>query len=131
MRRWSMIRILATAGFLVMTLGGCTASESLTLDDNGERVALTPGDTIEVNLEGNATTGFTWELIDLDPTVITTDGEAVYEIEDTELVGTGGVWTWILVAQQPGECAVRFVYHRSWEDEQPEATFSFTVNVSE
>ncbi len=126
-----MTRILALAGLLVMTLGGCTVSSSLTLDDNGERLALAPGDTIEVTLEGNATTGFSWQLVDLDPTVITTEGAAVYETKDTELVGAGGAWTWTLVAQQPGECVVRFVYHRSWEDDQPEASFSFTANVSE
>jgi inhibitor of cysteine peptidase len=126
-----MIRILAIAGFLAVMLGGCSAPSSLTLDDNGERVALASGDTIEVTLEGNATTGFSWELVDHDPTVITTEGEAVYETADTELVGAGGTWTWTLVAQQPGECVVRFVYHRSWEDEQPEATFLFTANVSE
>ncbi len=126
-----MIRILATAGFLVVALGGCSTSESLTLDSNGERVTLASGDTIEVTLEGNATTGFSWELVDYDPMVVTTEGEAVYESEDTELVGVGGAWTWTLVAQEPGECVVQFVYRRSWEDEQPEATFSFTANVTE
>ncbi len=103
----------------------------MTLDNNGERVALGPGDTIEVHLEGNATTGFNWELVDLDPKVISTEGEPVYETADTDLVGTAGTWIWTLVAQQPGECVVQFVYHRSWEDEQPEATFSFTANVTE
>jgi predicted secreted protein len=131
MWRWSTIRILALAGLFVMMFGGCSASSSLTLDDNGERVVLAPVDTIEVTLEGNATTGFRWELVDFDPTVITTEGEAVYETDDAELVGSGGAWTWTLVARQPGECVVRFGYHRSWEDEQPEATFSFTANVSE
>jgi inhibitor of cysteine peptidase len=131
MWRWRMIRIFALAGLLVVTLSGCSASSSLTLDDNGERVALAPGDTIEVTLEGNPTTGFRWELVDSDPTVITTEGEAVYETQDAELVGAGGAWTWTLVAQQPGECVVQFGYHRSWEDEQPEATFSFTANVSD
>jgi inhibitor of cysteine peptidase len=126
-----MIRILALAGLLAVTPGGCSASSSLKLDDNGERVVLAPGDRIEVTLEGNATTGFSWELVDLNPTVITTEGGLVYETEDTELVGVGGAWTWTFVAQQPGECVVRFVYHRTWEDEKAEATFSFTVTVSE
>ncbi len=126
-----MLRLLATAGLVVVGLAGCSTSESLTLDSNGERVTLASGDTIEVTLEGNATTGFSWELVDHDPTVITTEGDAVYESAETELVGAGGTWTWTLVAQQPGECVVRFVYHRDWEDEQPQETFSFTANVSE
>jgi predicted secreted protein len=90
-----------------------------------------PVDTIEVMLEGNATTGFTWELVDLDATVIAAEGDPAYEVEDSELVGAGGTWTWTLVAQRPGGCIVRFAYHRAWEDEQPEATFSFTADVVE
>ena len=126
-----MIRAFALVASLVVMLAGCSASRSLGLDDDGTRVALRPGDEIEVTLEGNATTGFSWELVEFDPAVITALAEPVYEETDTDLVGAGGKWTWTLAAQEPGECAVRFIYHRTWEDEPPEATFAFIATVNQ
>ena len=126
-----MIRVIALMAFLVAMVAGCSASRSLSLDDDGTRVTLRPGDEIEVTLEGDATTGFGWELVEFDPAVITALAEPVYEEADTDLVGVGGKWTWTLAAQQPGECAVRFIYHRTWEDEPPEATFAFIATVNQ
>jgi len=126
-----MIRGIALMAFLVVMVAGCSASRSLSLDDDGNRVTLRTGDEIEVTLEGNATTGFSWELVEFDPAVITALAEPVYEETDTDLVGAGGKWTWTLAAQEPGECAVRFIYHRTWEDEPPEATFAFIATVNQ
>ena len=124
---------VACCVFLAMAiLPGCSSPvETLTLDDDGVRVVLSEGDTIEVALDGNATTGFSWVLVEFDDDVVAVEGDSAYEVEDTELVGVGGTWTWVLVARQPGETIVRFAYQRSWEDEPPEATFSFTVSVSD
>jgi predicted secreted protein len=126
-----MIRVFALLASLVVMLAGCSASRSLGLDDDGNRVALSPGDEIEVTLEGNATAGFSWELVGFDPAVIAALAEPVYEVADTDLIGGGGKWTWTLAAQEPGECEVRFVYHRTWEDKPPEAMFSFTADVNQ
>lgn len=126
-----MIRIFAFLALLAVMLAGCSAGRSLSLDDDGTRVLLRPGDEIKVTLEGNATTGFSWELVESDPAVLNALSEPVYEEANTELIGGGGKWTWRLAALEPGECEVRFVYHRTWEDEPPEATFSFTAKVNQ
>ena len=130
-----IMRALAVACIVCLAMAilpGCSSSaETLTLDDDGARVALSEGDTIEVALDGNATTGFSWVLVEFDDDVVAVEGDPAYEVEDTELVGVGGTWTWVLVARQPGETIVRFAYQRSWEDEPPEATFSFTASVSD
>jgi predicted secreted protein len=129
--RWITIRVLAVLTLLAVTAAGCSASRSLGLEDDGSRVALRSGDEIEITLAGNATTGFSWELVEFDPAVITALDEPVYEEVDTDLVGGGGEWIWTLAAQESGECEVRFVYHRTWEDEPPEETFSFIASVSQ
>ena len=126
-----MIRVFALLALLAVTVAGCSASRSLGLEDDGTRVALRSGDEIEITLAGNATTGFSWELVEFDPAVITALGESVYEEVDTDLVGGGGEWTWTLAAQGSGECEVRFVYDRTWEDEPPEEAFSFFASVSQ
>ena len=129
MRALSMACIVCLA---MAILPGCSSSAAtLTLADDGAHVALSEGDTIEVALDGNATTGFSWILVEFDDDVVAVEGDPVYEVEDAELVGVGGTWTWVLVAHQPGETIVRFAYQRDWEDEPPEAVFSFTVSVSE
>jgi hypothetical protein len=46
-----------------------------------------------------------------------------------DAVGTGGTWTWTLRAVAAGESPVRFVYRRTWEDEDPASVFSFTATV--
>jgi len=126
-----MIHVLAVLAVLVVMVAGCSTSRSLGLEDDGTRVALRSGDEIEITLAGNATTGFSWELVEFDPAVITPLGEPVYEESGPDVAGGGGEWTWTLVAQESGECEVQFVYHRTWEDEPPEETFSFTASVSQ
>jgi predicted secreted protein len=72
-----MIRVFALLASLVVMLAGCSAGRSLGLDDDGNRVALSRGDEIEVTLEGNATAGFSWDLVEFDPAVITALAESV------------------------------------------------------
>ncbi len=115
---------------LLIVAAACTAEgQSLDASNDGTRVHLSPGGEVEVALEGNATTGFIWELVELDPDVIASGNEPAYKETESGAVGDGGSWTWTLVGQEQGECTVRFVYHRPWEDEPPEDTFSFTAVV--
>ena len=126
-----MTRMVVVVTLLMVVAAACSQGSVLTLDDDGDRVSLAPSDEIQVTLAGNATTGFSWELIEYDPAVITPLGEPTYEEDDGELVGAGGEWTWKLRAVAAGDSQVRFVYHRAWEDEQPESVFSFVAAVDE
>ena len=126
-----MTRIVVVAAVLMVVVVACTGNHVLTLGDDGDRVSLAPGDEIQVTLEGNATTGFSWELVEYDSAVIAPLGEPTYDVDDGELAGAGGSWTWTLRAVAAGESPVRFVYHRTWEDEAPESIFSFTAVVGE
>lgn len=126
-----MTRIVLVAAVLMVVVVACTGNHVLTLRDDGDRVLLAPGDEVQVTLEGNATTGFSWELVEYDPTVITPLGEPTYDVDDDELVGAGGSWTWTLRALAAGESPVRFEYHRTWEDETPESILCFTAAVEQ
>lgn len=125
-----MTRVVFVVVLLVVAVA-CAGSRGLSVDDDGTRVSLAPGDEIQVTLEGNATTGFSWELIEYDPAVIAPLGEPTYEESDGEQVGAGGTWTWTLRAAAAGDSPVRFVYHRTWEDEPPESSLSFTAAVGQ
>jgi predicted secreted protein len=122
-------RIIVVLAVLSMLLVACGGDRVLTVDDAGERVSLSQGDELRVTLEGNATTGFIWELSDYDPAVIAPLGEPVYADAGGDRVGAPGEWTWTLRAVGDGESAVSFVYHRTWEDDPPASAFSFTAAV--
>jgi len=124
-----MTRIIALLAIVAVALAACAGTRSLTIDDNEDRVSLSPGDEVQVTLDGNATTGFIWELAEYDSAVIDSLGEPTYEEETGDVVGAGGTWTWTLHAVGEGESMVRFVYHRTWEEKTPESVFSFTAAV--
>jgi len=126
-----MIRVVLSMLLLLAVLGGCSGDRTVTVDNDGDRVSLAPGEEIRVTLDGNITTGFSWELVEYDPLIISPLGDATYEEDGGDTVGAGGRWTWTLQAVAAGETPVRFVYHRTWEEDPPAQTFSFTAVVGQ
>ena len=63
-----VFRIVLIFGLLLTSLSACGASTEVKLDagDAGSQVELNAGQTLVVSLEGNPTTGFTWEAAELD-----------------------------------------------------------------
>jgi len=124
-----MSRMGLVAAFVIIAASACSGRQMLSLGDDGASLSLPPAEEIEATLDGNATTGFSWELVEYDAAVVLPVGEPSYVEVSSDVVGAGGQWTWILHAVDPGQTAVQFVYHRSWEDGPPESTFSFEVIV--
>ena len=128
------IHTMVIASLLLTTLflAACSGNQtvSLTNADTGKTVDLKPGDELEVNLEGNITTGFAWEARDFDSAVLElAGGEPEYKSESS-LVGAGGVFTFRFKAKAAGSTAVHFIYYRSFEpDVPPIETFDVSVNV--
>jgi inhibitor of cysteine peptidase len=97
--------------------------------DNGSQVELKSDQTLVISLEGNPTTGYTWEVAELDEGVLKQVGETEFEAE-SDAVGSGGVQTLRFETVNSGQTDLELVYHRSWEeDEQPADTFSVQVVV--
>lgn len=126
--------ILAAA----IVMSGCNISPqpeptprpALTIADHGGQVELAAGDLIVVTLEGNPSTGYTWEVQDLDTSMFEMVGEPVFESSSPGLVGAGGTLTLTFKALQPGTATLNLVYHRPWETEvEPADAFSVTVVV--
>jgi inhibitor of cysteine peptidase len=97
--------------------------------DAGSTVELRVGDTLEVVLDGNPTTGFSWETAAVDASVLKQLGEPGFQ-PDTSLIGSGGKFTFRFEAVGSGQALLRLIYHRPWEkDVPPEKTFEVTVIV--
>jgi inhibitor of cysteine peptidase len=115
------------AVWLCVSVSG--APVSLSEEDSGSTVELRAGDTMEVVLDGNPTTGFEWETADVDASVLNQLGDPGFE-PYTNLMGSGGKFTFRFEAVASGQTLLKLVYHRPWEtDVPPEKTFEVTVTV--
>ncbi len=113
---------------ILLSTAGC--SSALTAKDNGTAVTVKTGDTFTVKLEGNPSTGYTWEAQDLDTRLLEQVGDAEFSGGVPGMVGSGGDLTLTFKALQPGTTTLTLVYHRPWEkDVDPIDTFSVTVTV--
>lgn len=101
--------------------------------DNGKSFTVETGDTIEVVLPGNPTTGYGWTaaLSDEDAALLEQVGEPEYVADEVaeHIVGSGGQFTLTFKAKAEGEATLKLVYSRSWEDVEPEQTFEVQITV--
>jgi inhibitor of cysteine peptidase len=136
----AVVLILIIIGTAVASAGcGSQANAAgdpvkLTDADNGKAVTVKAGDTVQVILAGNPTTGYSWSttLSDKDAAVLQQRGEAVYAQESTDpsLVGGGGTFAFTFKAAAPGQVVLKFDYARPWETGgAPIQTYSVTVTV--
>ncbi len=100
----------------------------MTLDEssNGQIVEAPIGDTIEIRLPENPTTGFRWHL--------TSDGSPECSLVHDDFSaplsppGKGGMHTWRFEAVRAGECNIELRSRRRWET-SPERERTFTIHV--
>jgi inhibitor of cysteine peptidase len=104
----------------------------LSADDNGSQVELAPGQVLEVTLASNPTTGYSWEVSEVDEAVLTQVGDVEFREapkEDEQTVGVGGTETFRF-SSAAGDTTLALVYHRPWEkDVEPLETFTVQVAV--
>lgn len=132
-----VILALALAGTAVAGCGESARAESSTLKlseaDNGKTFAVKVGDTIEVILAGNPTTGYQWEagLDSASGAVLEQTGDPVYapQSADPTLVGGGGTYRFSFKAAKSGQATLKLTYARSFEEGEPLKTFVATVTV--
>ncbi len=97
--------------------------------DHGRTVALKTGETLEVNLAGNPTTGYRWETVKTEEAMLKPAGEPEHT-PDSGLIGAGGRTTFRVTAAAPGRTGLTLVYRRSWEEKvEPAKTYQVTVVV--
>jgi len=130
---------LATFSAVIILVTGCAPRQfqvsppeqvNLVASDNGENVSLFAGQELIIQLDGNPTTGYTWETKDLDTNLFRQVGDVQFTSSNPKLVGSGGVQTLTLKVLNTGTGTLTLIYHRPWEkDVQPAKTFSVTVTV--
>jgi inhibitor of cysteine peptidase len=125
-----MAAILATA--LAACGGGDDDGDGrlvVEAEDAGADVIVEVGDEFEIRLDSNPTTGYAWQV------VAAPDGvelvAATFEEPDTDLVGAGGIETFVFVGATEGSGELRLEYVRSFDDPPvPAEVVQYQVQVS-
>ncbi len=101
--------------------------------DDGSEVELEQGQILVVTLESNPTTGYRWEQVENQESILEQMGEAEFkpsEKGEPPLVGAGGWEIFRFKAISAGQTSLKLVYHRPWEEGvEPLKTFSIQVVV--
>jgi len=127
--RYKMKKLFGILVMIIMAgllLTACT--QTITEDMNGQTVNLKVGETVTIKLSGNPTTGYSWQLGDVDVTMLKQAGDPGYR-PDTLLTGSGGTYTYKFTALTAGTTTLNFDYLRTWENKPPYKTFTITIEV--
>jgi len=119
----SVVLILASA---------CSPSKqaNLTAADKDSQVEVKLGGQIVIGLDGNPSTGYTWEAKDLDLTMFEQVGDSVFSSSNSDLIGSGGTLTLTFKTLKAGTAVLTLVYQRPWEvGVDPIDTFAVTVTA--
>ena len=116
MKNLALITAIIVMLFSLSACGGSTVKLDETT--NGQTVALKVGQKLTISLEGNPTTGYSWDVSEIDQAVIEQVGEAEFK-SDSNLIGSGGLVTLTFNGVAPGETRIKLVYHKAWEEDVP------------
>ena len=103
---------LVVAG--MMSTCGAPGKVRLNINDAGRQIELKRGQSFDISLESNPTTGFSWEIAELDEKIVAPSAEAEFTPQ-AERIGAGGVQVFHFRAVGAGQTSLTLVYRRSWE----------------
>jgi len=109
--------------------------EEVNVDENDadSQVELEQGRILVITLESNPSTGYRWEQVETQESILQQMGEAEFKPSDTgesPPPGTGGWEIFRFKAISAGQTSLKLVYHRPWEEDvEPLKTFSLQVVV--
>lgn len=102
----------------------------------GQATMLSMADVSENDVSmafaGNPTTGYDWSYtLSQDGILSEVSNQYVPSETEMELVGAGGIYTWIFEAVSPGDVTVTFTYVQPWSNEAPAETLAFSFHVDD
>ncbi len=125
------VTALLLVAVVLAAVSGCAAKAALALEakDNGREIELQKGQSLAISLEGNPSTGYTWEMAESEVSILRQVGEIEFKAE-SDLVGAPGTQTLHFEAVESGQTELKLVYHRPWEQGvEPLETFTIQVTV--
>ncbi len=101
----------------------------LNINDAGRQIELRKGRTFDISLEANPTTGFRWEVAELDEQIVVQSAEPEFTPQ-AERIGAGGTQVFHFRAVGVGQTRLTLVYRRPWEKGvAPQQSYSLDILV--
>jgi len=104
---------------------GCSSDLVITDRNNGSSITVEAGKIIEVKLDGQISTGFSWKWMDND---FFTQEDVPKLVPVDQKPGGRELTVFTLKALRPGQTKLLFKYQREWEKKQ-ESEKEYSVNV--
>jgi inhibitor of cysteine peptidase len=128
---------LAIIAFVAMVFGASTLlaqapPRTVDVEDsqNGGKLMVFQGDTLEVRLHSTPGTGFTWKVLQVDKSVLAQKNAPVFVPPPQNIPGAEGHLMFDFLAVAPGRSTLQLAYSRPWEkDTAPARTFNVEVTV--
>lgn len=89
-------------------------------------------DAVSIELASNPTTGFSWKVVRIDPTIVQVDPVENYVPDRVPagIVGSGGKMIFPLRLLRPGKTEIVLEYRRSFENKpEPEKQVTFRLEI--
>ena len=123
---------IAAFGFFLLLCSGCGAQKvTLTQQQDNQSVHVQAGETITLQLDENPSTGFTWEITQMDPNLLTLqDSTYTQNSSGPGETGVGGTHTWTFVAKQSGTVHLQLkLWRKSQGTSSPTQWYNVTLDV--
>jgi inhibitor of cysteine peptidase len=92
-----------------------TSDILITPSDQGSTFETLPGDEIVIQLQENITTGYQWEVAEIDPSVVELLNTDYLETPEPGILGRGGTRRLRFRASGAGRTCIQLRLRRSWE----------------
>lgn len=111
---------LASAVMMITPIQGCANHHTVGMEHNDTTVNLKANEVLQIELPGNAGTGFQWRVKEMDDTFFVMLGshKKIFEKDNPRYVGNTYLETWSLKAIKAGSSDIRLLYYRPWEGEE-------------
>ncbi|OMD36959.1 hypothetical protein BSK56_31780 [Paenibacillus borealis] len=102
------------------------------VQESGHVKKVAAGETFEITLEENASTGYSWSYAaDGDTLELIAEKSKYPEQTDPPMVGVASQKTWTFKATKAGTYTLKFTYTQAWEkDQKPAQTVNYTIQVN-
>ena len=97
-------------------------------EDNASTIDIVVGDTLEIVLKGNPTTGYMWEVASVDTTVLSQVCEPEFRPK-SDARGSGGKIIMRFKAVSVGHTLLKLIYHRPFEKNKPPIRVFFVTVI--
>jgi predicted secreted protein len=101
----------------------------VTKQDSGKEISLKAGEVFQIELEENGSTGYVWQIDNLDQNYFELLSEDTKKTTtDNNLVGAPVIGIWQIKALKQGSSSIKMDYSRPWEGKES-AVDHFAVNL--